>query len=51
MKIRKTISWIKTKIQAEIFPQDEEIFTDPKLKIQKQLITTLEIVEVERGET
>ncbi len=47
MKVRKTISWIKTKIQAELFPYLEEIFTDPITKKQKQLITTLEIVEVE----
>ncbi len=42
MKLRKTISWIKTKIQAELFPYLEEIFTDPITKRQKQLITTLE---------
>ncbi len=40
MKVRKTISWIKTKIQAELFPYLEEIFTDPITKRQKQLITT-----------
>ncbi len=47
MQVRKTISWLKKKVQAELFPYLEEIFTDPITKKQKQLITTLEIVEVE----
>ena len=47
MKVRKTISWLKRKVQAELFPYLEEIFTDPITKKQKQLITTLEVVEVE----
>ena len=46
MKVRKTISWLKRKVQAELFPYLEEIFTDPITKKQKQLITTLEIVEI-----
>ncbi len=47
MQVRKTISWLKRKVQAELFSHLEEIFTDPITKKQKQLITTLEIVEVE----
>ncbi len=47
MKVRETISWIKRKVQAELFPHLEELFTAPITKKQKQLITTLEIVEVE----
>jgi hypothetical protein len=46
MHIRKTISWLSRKVQAELFPHLEEIFTDPITKKQKQLITT-EVVEVE----
>lgn len=48
MKVRRTISWLKTKIQAELFPHLEELFTNPITKKQEQLITILEIVEVER---
>ncbi len=51
MQVRKTISWLKRKVQAELFPYLEEIFTDPITKKQKQLITTLEIVEVENQVT
>ncbi len=47
MKLKETISWIKTKIQGELFPYLEEIFTDPITKKQKQLIEILEIIEVE----
>ncbi len=48
MKLKGTISWIRTKIQGELFPYLEEIFADPITKKQKQLIEILEIVEVER---
>ncbi|MCP4915279.1 MAG: transposase [Oligoflexia bacterium] len=48
MKLKETLSWIRTKIQAELFPYLEEEFTDPITKKQKQLIEILEIVEVER---
>ncbi len=51
MQVRKTISWLKRKVQAELFPYLEEIFTDPITKKQKQLITTLEIVEVDNQVT
>jgi len=48
MKLIETLSWIRTKIQVELFPYLEEAFTDPITKKQKQLIEVLEVVEVER---
>ncbi|MEK6712756.1 MAG: transposase [Nitrospirota bacterium] len=48
MNLRERISWIKTKIQADLFPHLKECFPDQITQKQKQLITILEIVEVER---
>ncbi len=43
--LKKTISWIREKIQAELFPHLEEMFTDPITKKQKQLIELLQTDE------
>jgi len=48
MNLRETISWLKTKIQEDLFPHLRKCFEDPITEKQKQLITTLEIVQVER---
>jgi len=48
MRLRETISWIKAKIQSELFPHLEENFTDPITEKQKKLIMILEMVEIER---
>ena len=47
MKFKETLSWIMTKIQLELFPYLEEVFTDPITKKQKRLIEILEIVEIQ----
>ncbi len=47
-RLRETISWIKAKIQSELFPHLEENFTDPITEKQKKLIMILEMVEIER---
>jgi hypothetical protein len=47
MNLRDTISWLKTKIQVDLFPQVEECVRDPLTEKQKRLITTLEVMKVE----
>jgi len=48
MNVRETISWLKTKIQEDLFPHLRKCFEDPITEKQKQLIAILEIVQVER---
>ena len=48
MNLRDRISWLKTKIQVDLFPHLKECFRDQITQKQRQLITILEIVEVER---
>ncbi len=48
MNLRETISWLKAKIQSDLFPHLEENFKDPLTEKQKKLITILEIVEIEK---
>ena len=45
--LRETISWLKTKVQVDLFPYLRSCFTDPMTDKQKRLITILEIVQVE----
>jgi hypothetical protein len=45
--LRETISWLKTKVQEDFFSFLQACFTDPITEKQKQLITILEIVQVE----
>ena len=48
MRLRETISWLKAKIQADLFPHLQESFTDPITEKQKKLITILELVGIEK---
>jgi hypothetical protein len=48
MRLRETISWLKAKIQADLFPHLQESFTDLITEKQKKLITILELVEIEK---
>ncbi len=48
MNLRETISWLKAKIQSDLFPHLEENFKDPLTEKQKKLITILEILEIEK---
>lgn len=48
MNLRETISWIKAKIQSDLFPHLKENFTDPITEKQKKLIMILEMVEIEK---
>lgn len=48
MNLRGKISWLKDKIQADLFPHLRECFSDPMTEKQKQLIMILEMVEIER---
>ncbi len=45
--VRETISWLKTRIQEDLFPHLKKCFTDPLTEKQKQMITILEIVQIE----
>ncbi len=47
-RITEHISWLKSRIQRNLFPYVEECFNDPVTEKQKRLITVLEIMEVER---
>ncbi|KJU86053.1 IS4 family transposase [Candidatus Magnetobacterium bavaricum] len=42
-----SISWLAGNIQRVLFPELEEILTDPLTKKQQQLVTVLEIVQIE----
>lgn len=48
MKLIKRISWLKTKIQEDLFPHLKKCFEDPITEKQKKLIMILETVQVER---
>lgn len=45
--LKETISWLKTKVQEDLFPCLQACFPDPMTEKQKRLITILEIVQVE----
>jgi hypothetical protein len=44
----ESISWLKTRIQENLFPHLRECFDDPLTEKQKDLIMILEVVEVEQ---
>ncbi|OGW62015.1 MAG: hypothetical protein A2Y48_07910 [Nitrospirae bacterium RIFCSPLOW2_12_42_9] len=48
MNLRDKISWLKAKIQVDLFPHLKECLSDPMTEKQKQLIMILEMVEIER---
>jgi hypothetical protein len=48
MKLIERISWLKTKIQEDLFPHLKKCFEDPITEKQKQLIMILEVVQIER---
>jgi hypothetical protein len=43
-----TISWLKTRMQDNLFPLLKECCNDPLTQIQKDLVTSLELVGMER---
>jgi len=45
--LRETISWLKAKVQVDLFPILQTYFSDPMTDKQKRLITILEILQVE----
>jgi hypothetical protein len=48
VKYLHTISWLKTRVQDNLFPHLKERCNDPLTQIQKDLVTSLELVEIER---
>ena len=46
MSLRETISWMKGKIQSDLFPHLEENFRD-HITEKKKLIMILEMVEID----
>lgn len=48
MKTLERISWIKAKIQSNLFPHLEENLTDVMTEKQKKLIMILEMIEIEK---
>ncbi|MCX5808102.1 MAG: hypothetical protein NTX36_01810 [Proteobacteria bacterium] len=51
MKLSERISWLKTTIQENLFPHLRECFDDPLTEKQRDLIMTLEVVEIEKHVT
>jgi transposase len=47
-KLIEKLSWLKNRIQKDLFPHLAECFNDPITEKQRQLIAILEVVEVER---
>jgi hypothetical protein len=47
MNLTEKISWIKAKIQSDLFPHVEECLKDPLTEKQKRLIMTLEVAKIE----
>ena len=48
MKLRETVSWLRTRVQDNLFPHLKECCNDPLTQIQKDLVTSLELIEIER---
>ena len=48
VKLSETISWLKTRVQDNLFPHLRECFRDPLTRIQKDLVTSLEVIEIEK---
>ncbi len=47
-KLIEKLSWLKNRIQKDLFPHLADCFNDPITEKQRQLIAILEVVEVER---
>ena len=47
-KLIEKLSWLKNRIQKDLFPHLAECFNDPITEKQRQLIAILEVLEVER---
>jgi hypothetical protein len=47
-KLTEKISWLKNRIQQDLFPHLAECFDDPITEKQRQLIAILEVIEVEK---
>jgi IS5 family transposase len=48
MKLLETISWLKTRVQDNLFPHLKECCHDPLTQIQKDLVMSLEVIEIEK---
>jgi hypothetical protein len=48
MKLLETISWLKTRVQDNLFPHLKECCHDPLTRIQKDLVMSLEVIEIEK---
>ena len=48
MKFLHTISWLKTRVQDNLFPHLKECCNDPLTEIQKDLVMSLEVIEIEK---
>lgn len=48
MKLRETISWLKTRVQDNLFPHLKECCSDPLTAVQKDLVMTLEVAGIEK---
>ena len=48
MKLRKRISWLMGTLQRTLFPKLEECWNSPLTEKEKQLVSILELVQVER---
>ncbi len=47
MKLREGISWLKGRLQAELFPSLEECWQSPLTEKERQLVSILELIQVE----
>jgi len=48
MRLLERISWLKTRVQDNLFPHLKECCNDPLTQIQKDLVMTLEVIEIEK---
>lgn len=48
MKLLENISWLKTRIQEDLFPHLRECFADPLTEKQHELVMILEIIKIEK---
>jgi hypothetical protein len=48
VKLRKRISWLMGTLQRSLFPKLEESWNGPLTEKEKQLVSILELVQVER---
>jgi IS5 family transposase len=48
MRLLERISWLKTRVQDNLFPHLKEYCNDPLTGIQKDLVMTLEVIEIEK---